>query len=306
MKKSLVFALFLSIVCGLAWGQKKQAKKPAKPAPQKPPVVKPMPAPTPPVTAPAPAPTPEIKVAPLPAMTKPTPPPPVGSVFGANETKNLPTAEEILEKYFKADGTDAVKDTLKTRVITGNMEIMGAGISGSMAIYQKAPNLFVSDAELPQLGNFKQGFDGQFGWAKDNISGLRNLNGGELSQVRIGAQFNPRDTQKLFGEMKVKGVEKVGERDAYVVVFTVISGSPLTNFFDTETGLLLRTDAELDTPQGTKLATQTFYSEYKSIDGVQIPHFTRIVNPAFTIEMRYYSVKHNIEVDDKRFQKPLT
>lgn len=302
MRKSLIFALFLSLVCGLAWGQKKQSKKPAKPAPQKPALVKP----TPPPPAAAPSPTPEIKLAPLPAMPKPTPPPPIGSVFGANEAKNLPTAEEILAKYFKADGTDAVKDKVKTRVITGSMEIMGAGISGTIAIYQKAPNLFVSDAELPQLGNFKQGFDGQFGWAKDNISGLRNLNGDELSQARIGAQFNPRDTQKFFGEMKVKGLEKVGERDAYVVIFTVVSGSPVTNFFDTETGLLLRTDTELDTPQGTKLATQTFYSEYKSIDGVQIPHFTRIVNSAFTVEMRYYSVKHNLEVDDKRFQKPLT
>ncbi len=298
MKKLLAAISLLCLLNAFAFAQKPKLKQPAKPK-----QTAAKPAPTPPAQAtPTPAVAPQPVATPLP--TPPAPAKPQASVFGPNETKNLPTAEVILAKYFKADGTEAVKDKLKTRVMTGNFEIMGSGISGTMAVYQKAPNLFFSDTELPQLGNFKQGFDGEFGWAKDNISGLRNLNGAELSAVRIGAQFNPQDTRKFFGEVKVKGIEKVGERDAYVLVFTVVGGTPLTNFFDTETGLLLRTDAELEGPQGTKLPTQTFYSDYKLIDGVQVSHFTRVVNPSFTVEMKYYQVKHNIEVDDKKFQKP--
>ena len=298
MKKLLAAISCICLLNLFAFAQKPKLKRPVKP---KQTVTKPTP--TPPVTPQA-TPTPAVAPTPVDTPKPPTPAKPQASVFGADEVKNLPSAETILARYFKADGTEAVKDKLKTRVMTGNFEIMGAGISGTIAIYQKAPNLTFSEVELPQLGNLRQGFDGEFGWAKDGINGLRNLNGGELSQARIGAQFNPKDGQKFYGELKVKGVEKVGERDAYVVIFTVVGGSPITNFFDTETGLLLRADAETEGPQGAKLPTQTFYSEYKNIDGVQIPHFTRVVNPAFTIEMKFYQVKHNIEVDDKKFQRP--
>jgi hypothetical protein len=288
MKKIFAALVLICLPIALVWAQKTKTKRPAKPKTA--------------TAQPAPPPAVAPQATPKPAM--PQNPRPTFSVFAGDNPKDLPSAEEILARYYKADGTEAVKDKIKTRVMTGSFEVMGAGLSGSVAVYQKAPNLLFSDVELPQMGRLSQGYDGQFGWAKDNINGLRNLNGSELSQIRIGAYLNPKDTQKLYGEFKVKGVERVGERDAYVIIATVIGSSPVTHFFDKETGLLLRTDYEQEGPQGTKLPLQVFFDDYRDIDGIKLAFFSRTVNPGFTIEMRFYQAKHNLEVDDKKFQRP--
>ena len=295
MKRFFGWLLLVCACQGFALGQKKRAKRPAPPAPAK------MPAPTPAPVAPLPAPAPEV-VAPV--AQEPQKPKPV--IFGESEkpAAKLPSADEILARYFKADGTAAAKEKLKTRISTGSFEIVGTGISGSVAVYQKAPNLSYTEVELPQLGTFLQGYDGQFGWAKDPINGLRNLNGAELSQARVAAQFNPSDAQKLYGKVVVQSLEVVNNREVYALIAT-LEGGNVALYFDKETGLLSRSDADADGPGGTRLPLQSYYDDYRDLDGVKVPFALRVVNPTFTVEMKFLQVKHNVEVDDKKFQRPM-
>jgi hypothetical protein len=103
--------------------------------------------------------------------------------------------------------------------------------------------------------------------------------------------------------MTVKGKEKVGDKEAYVIEAKPAEGSVEKWYFDTQTGLLIRQDAERETPQG-KVPSETYMDNYKEVDGVKLPHSVRIVNPMFTLEMKMEEIKHNVAVDDAKFNKP--
>ena len=103
--------------------------------------------------------------------------------------------------------------------------------------------------------------------------------------------------------MTVTGKQKVGEKDAYVIEAKPTEGSVEKWYFDAQTGLLIRLDAERESPQG-KMPTETYLDDYKEVDGVKIPHTVRQTTPMFTINIKTEEVKHNVPVDDAKFNKP--
>ena len=80
-----------------------------------------------------------------------------------------------------------------------------------------APPMF----DLGPAGVQHEGFDGTVGWASDPAGGYREKSGVELVEARRSAAF-PRELQMktLYPTMTVKGREKVGARDAFVVSHT--------------------------------------------------------------------------------------
>ena len=100
-----------------------------------------------------------------------------------------------------------------------------------------------------------------------------------------------------------KGKQKVGDREAYVIVATPAAGSPEKWYFDTQTGLLIRTDSERESPEG-KVPVEAYLEDYKEIDGVKLPFTLRQVLPAFSIIIKISEVKHNVPIEDSKFDKP--
>ena len=84
---------------------------------------------------------------------------------------------------------------------------------------------------------------------------------------------------------------------------TPAEGPPEKLYFDVNTGLLVRHDAEVESPQG-KLLMESYLEDYKVVDGVKIAHTMKSVNPAMTIVIKISEVKNNVEIDDAKFGKP--
>jgi len=74
-------------------------------------------------------------------------------------------------------------------------------------------------------------------------------------------------------------------------------------YFDTETGQVIRQDAERESPQGAALI-QTYFEDFRDVDGVKMPFTIRQVMPMFELMLKFTEVKHNIEIDDAKFVKP--
>ncbi len=104
-------------------------------------------------------------------------------------------------------------------------------------------------------------------------------------------------------KLTVKGIEKVGDRDAYLVEGTTADGYTEKMYFDTQNGLLLRTDSEADTPQG-KIPATVLTSDYREVDGVKIPFTMVEKTPTIEFTLKLDSVKHNVPIDDTKFNKP--
>ena len=117
------------------------------------------------------------------------------------------------------------------------------------------------------------------GWDSNPMTGLRELSGVELAQFKRDSDFHQElNLKKHYAKMEVKGKEKVGSYETYLIEATPAEGSPEKFYFDVNTGLLVRHDAEAETPQG-KTLLQTYLEDYKVVDGVKIPHTMKSDQP---------------------------
>lgn len=231
-----------------------------------------------PVAAPAPAPTP--------AAVK------------------MPTVAEILAKYVQAIGGRAANEKIKSRVSKGTIEIPAAGISGTVENYSTAPGKSFSTGNIPGIGVLMDGFDGTTGWVVNPLQGNRDKAGPELQQLKLTSDFYREiNLDKVYSKLELKGTDKVGDAEVYVVVATSGDLPAETFYFDTRSGLLLRSDSTVISPEGNT-ATKTFFEDYRDLDGVKIPFRTRAILPQFELITTLTDVKNNVPIDDAKFAKP--
>lgn len=216
----------------------------------------------------------------------------------------MPTVAEILAKYVQAIGGKAANEKIKSRTIKGTVELAPMNIKGTFEGFSAAPNKSVTATTLAGIGEIIEGFDGTTAWSVNPISGNRDKQGEELAQTKIIYNFY-RDTNldKIYPKLELKGVEKVGASDAYVVVGTAGNLPPETFYFDTKSGLLVRQDIILVTPEGNTL-TKTFFEDFRDVDGVKLSFKTRSILPQFEVITTFSEIKHNAAVADAKFAKP--
>ena len=225
----------------------------------------------------------------------------------AKSTKavKLPKAKKILKNYVKAIGGKNAVKKIKTRFCKGTIEISPMGIKGTVEEYKAAPNKNYSAGNLTGVGQLVESYDGKKGWSMNPVQGTRDKSGQELLQSKLAADFY-RDIhlKKLYPKMEVKGIEKVGDRDAYVVIATPDGIPPETFYFDTVSGLLVRSDSTAITPEGNA-EIKTFYDDYRDVDGIKIPFKMRAVLPQFELVTTLTEVINNKAISDTKFQKPM-
>lgn len=228
-----------------------------------------------------------------PADTKPT-------------TDALPTVDQVVEKHVQAVGGKAAMEKLTSRVIKGTIEIPAMGIKGTTESYAKAPNKFATNSNIDGIGNFLQGFDGKTAWEQNPMAGFRVMSGAELALVKRDSEFyGDLKFKELYPKAVVKGKQKLGDRDVYLIEATPAEGGPEQLYYDAQTGLLTRRDFVLDSPQG-QLPTETYLEDYKEVDGVKVPFTVRQSNPAVAFTIKITEVKHNVAIDDAKFNKPAS
>jgi len=222
----------------------------------------------------------------------------------AKAAEQLPSVEQILSHYVQALGGKAAMDRLTSMTLTGTVEVPSAGLSGKAEMITRAPNKYLLKVDITGIGAFTQGYDGTAGWSQDPINGLRDITGVELAQLKREADFHREAHMKeVYTKLAVTGREKVGTSDAYVVEATPPEGGSEKLYFDTQTGLLVRTDAVSRSPQG-EIPAEVYIEDYKEVNGVKVPLTVRQVTSVVTSLIRFTDVKPNLEVEPNKFSKP--
>ena len=211
---------------------------------------------------------------------------------------SLPPASQIIESYKKAVGGAAAFDKLTTRLLKGSL-LSESGFTAPLEIYVKAPNKVLMVLHTPG-GGATIGFNGKTVWQK-NENGLREMSGGEADFVKrqtqtfVGTGLDPR-----LSNLEVKKA-KLGERETYVIEPAAASITKM--YFDVQTGLLLRQEEDIDAPEGrTKLIVE--FDDYREVDGVKLAFSRRWTRPGFSFTQKFDEIKHNVPIDDSRFEKP--
>jgi hypothetical protein len=213
-----------------------------------------------------------------------------------------PTPEQLLDKYVQAAGGAAAIEKVTSRIMKGTIDFGGKSLP--IDIYSKDPDKRISFTHTPE-GDSVTAFDGREGWlVSPGRPGFRPMQGSELDAASMDADLHlAPDLKPMFSETKLQGTEKIGDREAYLVVGQRGGKPPLQLYFDVQSGLLLRLVRYGDTALGL-LPTQIDYADYRDTNGVKIPYRWTLARPngRFTIQVK--DVMQNVPVDDAKFAKP--
>src|SRR5947209_4992972 len=216
----------------------------------------------------------------------------------------LPTVDQVLDKFVQAIGGKAAYEKLHNREMRG-IQVVTGGTEIPLETYQAAPNKVVTILTTPKQGVITTGYNGTVGWTK-NQRGQRELAGAQLDLMRRAADFyGDVHLKELYPDLRVVGRSRLGDREVYVLSSKVSDTRTERLYFDAQTGLLLRIQGITQTMLA-RIPDQTDFEDYRDVDGVKLPFTIRLsgINPQNDWMRKYTEIKHNVTVDESKFNPP--
>jgi hypothetical protein len=216
----------------------------------------------------------------------------------------LPTVEQVFDNYIKALGGRAALDHLTTRFVKA-AETGTDGSTATVETYLKAPLKMVATTtpSPPAKNIYVQVFDGERGWGLVNGTRVTPLMETELAQATRDAEFYKGLSyfKGEFARISLKGREKMGGRDVYVIEGTNNEAFREELFFDAATWLLVRRYGEIKTVLGP-LPFQVDYEDYREVDNIKLPFTVRWSLPGNGWTDRIVEIKHNVKIEEQKFK----
>jgi hypothetical protein len=190
---------------------------------------------------------------------------------GGGAQDALPPAEQLTARYAEAIGGRAAVLAHRVTRSTGTFEMPAAGLKGELLIVTQAPNRTATRITIPGMGTIRSGYDGEVGWSVEPMAGPRLLSGGELDVMRDNANALAavRDAS-LFRSMQTIERAVSGGQPCYRVRLVWRSGRESHDCYHEDSGLLIETTQEVESPVGTMRVTATM-SDYREFGGVLFP-----------------------------------
>ena len=229
-------------------------------------------------------------------------------VIGDATEKPKITVDELMAKSIEAAGGEANWRKINSRITVGDVDMIHQGVKGITTIYSKMPNKTATEMTFLALGKtIAKGFDFFDGTRGEEIytfAPIEKYSGKKLEDIRLGSDMLSLLNWKTnYKTVEVKGMEKVGDEECYVVEFTPEKGSKVTEFYSTKTFLLMKRRGFVSSSTSEQSTPYSIvFSDYRDVDGVKLPFKMVSSNPGMgDIVTTVKSVKHNAEIDDKIF-----
>jgi hypothetical protein len=214
------------------------------------------------------------------------------------------TVNDILARYVSALGGRAAISRVTTRQSKGTFEIVGVDEKGTAESFAKAPNKYLSIINVPGYGEIRRCYDGALGWLKGPETGLVSLAGQELSSERRSADiYQALNLATLYPQMTLKGQQDVDGWPTNLIEARPGDGTIRRLYFDASSGLLIRSDEELPTAEGSDI-TESYLTDYRDVEGMKVAFTVRQVHGRTTLIVRLAEVRVNQPIEDAVFTKP--
>jgi len=218
-------------------------------------------------------------------------------------------ASELVFRAVKAKGGLEKLRTIKTIKATSTLTLFSEGRSVDVETtsFIRYPGAFRVDAKMP-TGLVTQVFNGGEYWIRDE-RGVREAPEAVADQIRGTVQ---RDVVGLLlaladGKASARRLPDVqaGGRELHALGIAAKGMRPLTLLLDPATDLILAQRYDVPTGSGTTSPMEETFSDYRSIDGLQVA-FSAVVRRAGTpfLSRRLKSFEYNVPLDSSLFVKP--
>ena len=219
---------------------------------------------------------------------------------------NAQSADKILSKYVKAIGGKEQLSKIKSLYTESEADIMGMESLQKVTILNGKGYLM----ELEIMGEAVTNcITAEGGWTINPMAGSYDAEDmpeeqflEAKSQIHLGGPFTVYAEAEYTAE--ALGQETVDGAKAEKVKLTAPGGTPTVHFFDAETGLLIKSVQEAEV-EGQVMETIVEYSDYKVVDGINLPHQTDIdAGGMFQMTSIVSKVEVNKDIDPAIFKKP--
>lgn len=213
---------------------------------------------------------------------------------------SLPTVDVVLAKYVEAMGGAGI-DKVTSRVIKGELNVVGVSRGGSFETHAQAPDKILTIFQAYPMGTVKTAFNGRIGWIR-TTKGLRTLKISEWYAFRREAdlygQFRPKNA---FQKATLAGMSKIGFREVYVVDLVPAAGQTERLYLDAKTYLPVRSNTAVML-NGLSVQAEIYMDDWREVDGLKYPFFMSQRFPGMTVTMNVKEIKHNEPIDPKLFE----
>lgn len=224
--------------------------------------------------------------------------PDAGAAAAANHEKaradELPTVDEVLERYYDALGGREALERIASRVCTGRVvddrPYAGPATVHRFEAYGRPGGQWAYVEHAPD-GDVGEGFNGESSW---------NLGDGELTHAK-GANRSklafildpqgPLLIREYFGEMNAVEAAVYEGRSVYAIESDRDSNY-YTLYFDVATGLL------------TNIGYHWYLEDYRVVDGVLMPHRVVTGRKGGSVTHAFDEIVTNTPVSGGRFDPP--
>ncbi len=214
----------------------------------------------------------------------------------ADDSRNL--AKQIIDKYLDAIGGKEAMSSVEDRTTIMRGSIMGQNVT--LIMKQKFPNKLRQEIRAGDMNQVTV-FNGEK--AVMSAAGqVLEITGKELEALKIESNMELLTDPEAYGiKISFEGESVIDEKPVYQVKMTLPSGLRWFQFYDTETGLKVRENKEMQTQMGL-IETTTYYSDYKEVDGKLYPYKIKQSMGPQSFEMNVSSIRINTGIDDSIFE----
>lgn len=219
----------------------------------------------------------------------------------ATPEPGLPGIGELVASHAKAVGGKEAFAKLTSRESKG-VVVNGMGHEMPIEILQKSPDKMLVTTTSPR-GADQRGTNGTKGWMKSGqFQG--DMDPDDLADFKREAALDQELTlDSQYSEMKPVEQVKLGDKSAVLVAAKTSAHKRAQLYFDSGSGLLVRTVEYQPTPLGD-IVEQTDYEDFRDIDGVKLPFVIRTTTSRGVQTEKLAEVHHNSAIDDSRFDPP--
>jgi hypothetical protein len=227
---------------------------------------------------------------------------PAAAPADAAAAANLPSVDEIMNKYIEATGGRAAYEKVTSRVTKGKISIPAANVAGTLESYQVNGKVYIT-FDIAGIGKTERGYDGTTAWETSAAQGPRIIDGAEKDDMVREAKFDVETNWKKYFTASVTGTDTVNGDACYKVVFTKPDKTTETRYFSKDSGLEVKTEGTQKTQQG-QIDTVETDSDYKDFGALKIATKVEQNAGGVTAVITTDSVEDNVPVADDKFVLP--
>lgn len=216
------------------------------------------------------------------------------------------TAEELLAKMVEAQGGRAVFTGLKDMTLTGELDLLQQGLSGSFTVYKKEPDKRRMDFEVMGMV-ITQCYDGETAWATNpQTGGIEDMP--EAQALDFKRQAMPT-VSMLFPEKygityAIKGRESIDGKAYHVLEQTYEDGLQVTMYVDPETYLTHQAKTNVANQFGSRSDVVQIMADFsKEGDMVMAHSITTFMDGEEYVKITINQARFNTGIEDSLFER---